>query len=631
VSWPLASFLIVGLVLAVGWLAYERRRPSARMAAVVAVMAALAALGRDAFAALPDVKPITAMTLVVGYALGPLPGFTVGALGMLVSNFMLGQGPYTPWQMAAWGLVGLGGAVLGRLSRRRLGRVPLALACAIAALAAKEVMNLYTWTLGASHTPAAFLAVAGQALSYDVTDTVASFLFGLAFAPELARVLARMRLRMDVTWVHAPAPQSAEQERGRDLPSVGVAGVLAALLIAGTLVLAGPHAASARGGSRAAAAGLAAGARAADTAASAARLSISRELAFLAGAQNPDGGFGGARGQSSSELYSGWVAMGLAAAGRSPLQLRRGGHTVLDALRGEASSLQGAGDLERTILALHACGAPVRSLPGGDPVRRLMRFASSDGSFGHLSNLTAFAIFALRAAGYPAGDPVVRGAGRWLARQQDADGGYGFGARGGGSDVDDTAAVLQALADAGVRGGPAIARAAGFLVAAQNLDGGFPQQRGGASNAQSTAWAIQGLIAAGRNAAALSREGSRSPVAYLESLLAPDGSVRYSRTGSQTPVWVTAQALTALAGKPMPIAPVTRRAPAPSATAALVPASAPRAQSPRRTAGARSARAAPSARTAPRPADTATAATRLDGLAHAMGTLLGTLLAPMLR
>ena len=152
-SWPLASFLLVGAVLAAGWLAYERRAPSARIAAVVAVMAAMAALGRDAFVALPDVKPITAMTFVVGYALGPLPGFTVGALGMLVSNFALGQGPYTPWEMAAWGMVGLAGALLGRLSRRRVARIPLALGCALAALAAKEVMNLYTWTLGASHTP----------------------------------------------------------------------------------------------------------------------------------------------------------------------------------------------------------------------------------------------------------------------------------------------------------------------------------------------------------------------------------------------------------------------------------------------------------------------------------------------
>ena len=84
------------------------------MVAVVGTLAAVAALGRDAFVALPDVKPITAMTLVVGYALGPLPGFTVGALGMLASNFLLGQGPYTPWQMAAWGMVGLAGRALGR-------------------------------------------------------------------------------------------------------------------------------------------------------------------------------------------------------------------------------------------------------------------------------------------------------------------------------------------------------------------------------------------------------------------------------------------------------------------------------------------------------------------------------------
>src|SRR5580704_6732212 len=121
-SWPLATFLIVGLVLLAGWFAYERSRPSARMAAVVATLAAVAALGREAFVALPEVKPITAIVLVVGYVLGPLPGFTVGAIGMLASNVMLCQGPYTPWQMAAWGMVGVAGALLGAFSNRRMGR-----------------------------------------------------------------------------------------------------------------------------------------------------------------------------------------------------------------------------------------------------------------------------------------------------------------------------------------------------------------------------------------------------------------------------------------------------------------------------------------------------------------------------
>jgi hypothetical protein len=279
-------------------------------------------------------------------------------------------------------------------------------------------------------------------------------------------------------------------------------------------------------------------------------------MAYLESAQNVDGGFGGARGQRSGELYSGWVAMGLAAAGRDPLTLRRAGHSVLDAIRGQASTLEGAGDVERTILALHACGLPASAFPGTSLVGRLLRERASDGSFAHLVNITAFAIFALRVAGSSADNQIVGSAGRWLAAQQNHNGGYGFAGRRGGEDVDDTAAALQGVIDAsGRRGGALVLRAVAYLRRAQNLDGGFPQQPGRESNAQSTAWAVQGLSAAGVNVNAFKRTGSRSPLGYLESLAAPDGSVRYSRTSAQTPVWVTAEALTALAGKPFPIAP----------------------------------------------------------------------------
>jgi energy-coupling factor transport system substrate-specific component len=509
VSWPLASFAIVAGVLLAGWLTYERSRPSARMVAVVATLAAVAALGRDAFVALPDVKPITAIALVVGYALGPLPGFTVGAIGMLASNMMLGQGPYTPWQMAAWGLVGLAGALLGRMSGRRMGRTGLALACAVMALVAKEIMNVYTWTLGAAHTPAAFLLIAGQALPFDITDTVASFLFGFAFGPELARLLGRMRARMDIRWEPA--------------------GAVTVLLAVCLLSAATAHA------------------------------STSREVAYLERAQDSNGGFGGAPGQHSSELYSAWAAIGLAAAGRNPLTLTRDGHSVLTALRSEASTLEDAGDDERTILALHACGLPASDFPGASLLAKLVHERSSDGSFGQLVNITAFAVFALRVAGSTADNAVVSDAGRWIAAQQSGDGGFGFAGRGGVEDVDDTAAALQAVIDAsGQRASTVVARAVAYLRRAQNPDGGFPEQPGGESNAQSTAWAVQGLDAAGVNVSAVKRAGSRSPLAYLESLVAPNGSVRYSRTNAQSPVWVTAEALTALAGKPFPVAPVSR-------------------------------------------------------------------------
>jgi len=553
VSWQLASFALVLGALALAFWWYERSRPSAKLVAVVATLAALAALGRDAFVAIPDVKPITAIVLVSGLALGAGPGFAVGAIGGLASNILLGQGPWTPWQMLGWGLVGLIGAALRPAFGRSPSRLAIALACAFSAEAFNLVADLSTWTAAGNHSLRAYGVVLGSALVFDVTHVVASFAFGLAFGTVLLRMLQRVQARLTVTWEQAPPPaeRGSRPVLGPLLPPLAL---LALLMLAGLGPLGTPP------GARADEAGAGRGAKAD-------RSALAREISYLSSAQNTDGGFGAARGQRSSELYSGWAAIGLAAAGRSPLALRRDGHSVIDAIRAEAAALSGAGDLERTILALRAGGVSTRSLPGGDPVVRLLRLRSPDGSFAQLVNQTAFAILALRAAGYPAANPVLAGAAAWLIGQQETDGGFGFAARGGGSDVDDTGAVLQALAAAGHRHADAVARGVRYLRRAQNSDGGFPQQPGGSSNAQSTAFAVQGLIAAGLDPEAIRRRGGPDPLSYLEGLTGPDGSVRYSRSGAQTPVWVTAQALAALAGKPLPVAPV----PAAGATVPSVP------------------------------------------------------------
>ncbi len=599
-SWQLVSFVLVLVALGLAFWWYERSQPPAKLLAVLATLAALAALGRDAFAAVPDVKPITAIVLVSGVAFGAAPGFAVGAIAGFASNLLLGEGPWTPWQMLGWGVVGLLGGALGHLTSRRIGALGLALASAVAAESFNLILDLYTWTGTGNHTLAGFGVVLGTAVVFDLTHVLASFAFGLAFGAVLLRMLVRVRLRLQVSWEPLAAVPATDPPAGSSAHLRGLS-TLALLLAVGLLALGGPRPARASGISGV------------PRTAAAARVEISREVSFLALSQNSDGGFGGARGQSSSELYSAWVAIGLAAAGRDPLSLRRDGHTLLDTIRGQAAGLQGAGDLERTILALHACGVSVRSLPGGDPVARLLRARRANGSFEGLSNLTAFGIFALRAAGYPASSPLVLAAGSWLARQQDSDGGFGFATRGGGSDVDDTAAVLQALLDTGARGPSVVSRAVAFLVRAQNLDGGYPQQPGGQSNAQSSAWAIQALTAAGRNVAAVRRQGSRSPLEYLQSLLEADGSVRYSRTGSQTPVWVTAQALTAFAGRPFPIAPVRAQSAALSLPAVV------------------SGRPLPAPRTAPRRAASGgRSASRLPGLsliAHAIDAALAPVLA----
>jgi energy-coupling factor transport system substrate-specific component len=105
--------------------------------------------------------------------------------------------------------------------------------------------------------------------------------------------------------------------------------------------------------------------------------------------------------------------------------------------------------------------------------------------------------------------------------------------------------VVQALESQGVRGRP-ITRGLAFLRRLQNRDGGFELTPGRGSDAQSTAWAIQAFVASGVKPPA-------SAFRYLATLRRADGSYRYSRKYTATPVWVTSQVLPALARKPFPL------------------------------------------------------------------------------
>jgi energy-coupling factor transport system substrate-specific component len=512
-TWQLASFALLACALAAGFGWYERARPPARLVALVATLAALGALGRVAFGALPNVKPLTDIAIISGFALGAGPGFAVGALAALSSNFFFGQGPWTPWEMAAWGACGVAGALLAQATGARIGRVPLAAACGLLGLAHGAFMDLGDWVLYSDHTAAWYAVRAGTSLPFNLAHAVGNVVFCLAFGPALLRALQRFRTRMEVTW----------------RPAIGTAPLVAAALA----VLAFGAAATAPA------------ARAASPA------------AYLLAAQNGDGGFGAARGQRSTQLYTGWAALGLAAAGRNPLDARRGGRTAIDAIRAGLGGLNDTGELERTILVVRGAGLDPRHFGGRDLVATVRRRQRADGALSEQVNWTSFAVLAFRAAGYGASSSQVRRAADWLVRQQNRDGGFNFAGRGGPSGIDDTSAPVQALAAAGRRGSSAVRRAVGFLRAQQNGDGGFPLNRGGGSNAQSAAWAVQAFVAAGHNPGSVRRRG-RSPLDYLRSLVAPDGSVRYSRTSGQTPVWVTAQALTALAGKAFPLGPVRR-------------------------------------------------------------------------
>ena len=204
-TWQLTTFTLLALVLGLGFAWYERTHPSSKVLAMVATLAALAALGRIAFAPLPNVKPTTDIVFLTGYVLGGAPGFAVGALAALSSNLIFGQGPWTPWQMVAWGLVGVIGAGWAPLTRGRLPRIATAALLVLCALMYGGLTNLSTLTAaGGTPTLAQWGAVEVSGLPFDIAHAVGNVAFFLAFGPALVRVLRRYRARLEVRWTPAP-------------------------------------------------------------------------------------------------------------------------------------------------------------------------------------------------------------------------------------------------------------------------------------------------------------------------------------------------------------------------------------------------------------------------------------------
>lgn len=531
-TWPLASTAIVVLTLglALGW--YERSRPSARLVALIATMAALAIIGRIAFAPIPNVKPTTDLILLAGLAFGAVPGFAVGSTTALVSNLFFGQGLHTPWQMLAWGGVGLLGAAVGRLLGERPGRLPLAAVCAFAGLAFGAFMDLSIWaTVGGQHTLAEYGVIALRSLPFNIAHAVGNAAFAIAFAPVVLGALARARARarVEVLPLDPPATSPARPSATAQLPALGMLLALTTATVAVTLAAPAP-------------------ARAAKT-----------PVDFLLANQTKDGGFSDA--DAAGPLESGWAAMALGASAGVPASAQR---RAIDFLRRSATSASDPADLERFILALRALGAPARDAAGRDLAGALLAQQGKDGSFAGLVNQTAFGILALRAAGRSRSSAPIKRATAFVLGSANDDGGFSYSGR-GTSGVDDTAGAIQALVAAGRKGNRVTRRAVEFLRSTQQPDGGFAVGEQPRSNAQSTAWAAQALIAYGLDPAKVKGQG-RSPIQLLRSLTMPDGHVRYSRTTDQTPVWVTAQAQLALAGSPLPV--IRARAVASNATGA---------------------------------------------------------------
>jgi Prenyltransferase and squalene oxidase repeat len=502
-SWQLTSFVILTAVLLGGFAWYERSRPPSQVVALVAALAALAIAGRIAFAAFPNVKPTTDIVVFAGYALGPAPGFAVGALTALVSNFWFGQGPWTPWQMAGWGMCGVMGATLA-LGVRNAGRFSLAAVCGIAGIAYGVLLNFSLMaTYGGDLSFERFLTLEARAIPFDAAHAAGNVAFALIAGPAMVRMLVRFRQRFQ--W-RTPALAAT---------------ILAALLILPALIPGSAQAAE-----------------------------TDRAANWLESAQNGDGGFGSSPEGDSSAALTGWAMLGLEAAGRNPFDVISSARSPIDFLRAHLDEVSSPGDIARTIVALEGAGADPRSFGGRNLVSALLKRRAANGSYVGWPGTTSFSVIALRAADANGG---LDGTVSWLAGVQNGDGGWGD-VPGQPSNADVTGSAMQALPDTEVA-----QNGLSYLRKHQRSNGGFALGAAGGTNSQSTAWAVQGMIAVGADPATISASGS-SALDYLAARQADDGHYRYSESSDQTPVWVTGQVLVAVAGDALPISPPPREA-----------------------------------------------------------------------
>lgn len=285
-------------------------------------------------------------------------------------------------------------------------------------------------------------------------------------------------------------------------------------------------------------------------------------LSWLTGRQQDDGSFPGFGPGSTAD-----VVYALVAAGIDPNAVLKNGNSPISALGNSAAtfatgSTSGAGKLA---LAVIAADKDPRSFGGQDLIALIQQaYNPATGVYGLNPTDHAFAMLALVSAGQPIPAAAVTAAGRL----QLADGGWSFdGGANSTSDTNTAALMIQAYAAANIRNATQT-KAVAYLKSQQNSDGGFTYSKqspyGTDTDANSTALAIQALVAAGEDPYALKQSGG-DPISALLALQNSSGAFRYQAALTDDNDIATAQAVPALLLKPFPLKRLAAATPVPAA------------------------------------------------------------------
>lgn len=175
-------------------LCFERKETDAKRMILIACMTAISVVGRILFATLPAFKPVTAMVIITAMYFGSEAGFLTGSLSAVISNFHFGQGPWTPFQMFSWGVIGLIAGLMPELLKK--SRIALIIYGILSGVLYSFLMDVWTvlWQDGYFNF-SRYLAALASAVPVTAIYAVSNVVFLLVFARPIGKILDRIKTK----------------------------------------------------------------------------------------------------------------------------------------------------------------------------------------------------------------------------------------------------------------------------------------------------------------------------------------------------------------------------------------------------------------------------------------------------
>ena len=197
-KYNIISIIIALLSCVPFFVRFEKGKSGAREMIVIAVMSAFSVVGRLIFAPIPAFKPVTAITIISGVALGPEAGFIVGSMTAVVSNMFYGQGPWTPFQMFVWGFIGFLAGVIFRKSQKP-NRILLSIVGAFGGVLFSLLMDIWTTlSLDGEFLLSRYLVNVTSSLSFMAIYAVSNIVFLIILAHPFLEKLNRIKTKYGI-------------------------------------------------------------------------------------------------------------------------------------------------------------------------------------------------------------------------------------------------------------------------------------------------------------------------------------------------------------------------------------------------------------------------------------------------